>query len=114
MRGSSAFYDFTTHFLMRNMKTETCRYKYFTWTIFLFSAIILIGINSPSLTAQEKILAKVGNKQITVKEFLIRSELTIRPNNFKDKETTLNNLIAEKILAIESEKKSDFVRNNRM
>ena len=35
-------------------------------------------------------LAKIGDRTITVEEFLQRSELTIRPNNFKDKETKID------------------------
>ena len=64
--------------------------------------------------SDEKILATVGTKKITVKEFLDRSELTIRPNNFKDKNTTLNNLICEKILALEAERKREQLEVPRL
>lgn len=53
--------------------------------------------------ADEKILATVGAKSITEKEFLWRSELVVRPGNFKNKNIALNNLISEKILAIRAE-----------
>jgi hypothetical protein len=62
-------------------------------------------------SADETILVKIGDKEITVKEFLLRSELTIRPNNFKNKQTTLNNLISEKILALESDPKEVQAQN---
>jgi hypothetical protein len=66
-------------------------------TFIIFFWIILVD-DQPD----ETILAKIDKKEISVKEFLLRSELTIRPTNFKNKQTTLNNLISEKILALES------------
>lgn len=53
--------------------------------------------------SRETVLATIGNKSIEKEAFLWRSELTIRPNNFKNKNTVLNNLITEKILAIRAE-----------
>jgi len=53
--------------------------------------------------ANKSVLAKVGDKVITVREFRARSEFTVRPNNFKNKNITLNNLILEKVLALEAE-----------
>ncbi|HVO73020.1 MAG TPA: hypothetical protein VMT35_03290 [Ignavibacteriaceae bacterium] len=59
-----------------------------------------------------KMIARIGSKEITVENFLYRSEFTIRPARFKDKNTTLNNLISEKILAIEAEqRKTDLLQN---
>lgn len=71
--------------------------------VILFS-IFLVSTPTISKESKEEILAKVGNRVITVGEFLERSELTVRPNNFKDKNTTLNNLIVEKLLALEAER----------
>ena len=48
-------------------------------------------------------IAIVGGKIITVREFRERSEFTVRPQNFKDKYITLNNLILEKILSLEAD-----------
>ncbi|MFH1198170.1 MAG: hypothetical protein V1720_20880 [bacterium] len=77
------------------------------WLTALFVLISMHVTTKAQAISDEIILAKVGSKEITLKEFKIRSELTVRPNNFKDKYITLNNLISEKILAIESEKKND-------
>ena len=59
-----------------------------------------------------KILARIGNKEITVEDFLYRSEFTVRPANFKNKNTTLNNLISEKILALEAEQSNTGLLQN--
>jgi len=59
-----------------------------------------------------KKLARIGSKKITVEDFLYRSEFTVRPARFKNKNTTLNNLISEKILAIEAEKNNTSLLQN--
>jgi hypothetical protein len=60
----------------------------------------------------DTMLVKIGNKGITVEDFLYRSTFTVRPAKFKNKNATLNNLISEKILAIEAEKsKTSFLQN---
>ncbi len=55
---------------------------------------------------EEKIMARIGNKEITVEEYIYRIELTIHPqypalNDEDMKNVLLNNLIAEKLMAIE-------------
>lgn len=62
--------------------------------------------NKPKRNLQ--ILAKVGDRIITVQDFQRRSEYTIRPdyckgNLYLHKKIILNNLIAEKLLAIEAQ-----------
>ena len=81
--------------------------KNFLLFIFLFIFEIAFAQNQ----REQKILVKVGDKEISVAEFLQRSELTIRPGNFKGKNTTLNNLISEKILALEAEKNIRLMQN---
>ena len=76
--------------------------------------IIFLACTSQKGQSDEIILAKIGKKEITKREFLNRSELTIRPGIFKGRETTLNNLICEKILAIEAEKYSQFLKNETL
>jgi hypothetical protein len=76
---------------------------------FLLALVLFLGHTLPENISKDTVLARVGSKEITVKEFLERSELTIRPQNFKDKYTTLNNLILEKILALEAEKNSEVL-----
>jgi hypothetical protein len=65
-------------------------------------ATLVLGTAPARNQPADKVLARVGNKEIRVKEFTQRSELTIRANQFKDKNTALNNLICEKILALEA------------
>ena len=65
--------------------------------------------NRSNVSADFSILAKVGNRTITKRDFLNRAEYTIRPifckgNLYYHKKIILNNLIAEKLLALESEK----------
>jgi hypothetical protein len=83
----------------------------FLKAFFLLPAILLFGCSSSNNQSYDKILAKIGDKEISVKEFLRRSELVIRPNNYKDKNTTLNNLISEKILALEAEQNDKILQS---
>lgn len=87
--------------------------KQFPWArIFIVvTAVSFLGIKLPENQSKDAVLAKIGSKEITVREFLERSELTVRPNNFKDKYITLNNLISEKILAIEAEQNNKLQNN---
>lgn len=80
--------------------------------IFLIcSAILVLAIILLKKQPDDTILARIGNKDITVKEFLRRSELTVRPSNFKSKKTTLNNLLSEKMLALEAQQDKELIRN---
>ncbi|MBN2281022.1 MAG: hypothetical protein JXQ65_10615 [Candidatus Marinimicrobia bacterium] len=60
-----------------------------------------------NLDFEEKILVKIGNRTISVSEYIKRAEYTPRPtycnNNFPvDKKIILNSLVAEKLLAMEA------------
>ncbi|RMH66007.1 MAG: hypothetical protein D6677_01200 [Calditrichaeota bacterium] len=62
------------------------------------------------------VLARIGSKTITVNEFIKRSEYAIRPawckrDDYISRKVALNNLIAEKILAIEAGKDSLLLSN---
>ena len=64
----------------------------------------------------EHILARVGDRVINTREFLQRSEYTIRPPYCRDqspvhKKIVLNSLIGEKLLALEAENKSQITNN---
>jgi hypothetical protein len=59
-------------------------------------------------------LASIDGKVITVREFRERSEFTVRPQNFKNKYITLNNLIMEKILSLEAEQDEKSALNSGM
>lgn len=81
-------------------------------TLTLILLLFLIGC---SADRKEKIIAKVGDKTISLNEFIRRAEYTIRPiycrnNTNLDKKIILNSLIAEKMLSLELDKKSDFFK----
>lgn len=90
---------------------------------FFFLLIVILAIiiqfscskNIPK-DEQETILARVGDKTISVNEFLRRAEYTIRPeycklDNYVHKKIILNSLIAEKLLAIEDAKQSQLLES---
>jgi hypothetical protein len=67
---------------------------------------------------EEKILAKIGEVDITVDEFMRRAEMTIRPvycnrDNNIHKKIILNSLIAEKMLALEAGEITDPDQNRQ-
>jgi hypothetical protein len=57
---------------------------------------------------KEDIVVTINDKIITAGELKRRAEYTIRPEIFADKRVVLNNLIAEKLLAMEAEKNKNF------
>jgi hypothetical protein len=64
----------------------------------------------------EVILARIGDKTITVNEFIRRAEYTVRPpycrgDNPVHKKIVLNSLIAEKLLALEAGEENELVKN---
>ena len=66
---------------------------------------------------EEVVIATVGDKKITLKQFRERSELTPRPgycsgNSLDAKGIVLNSLIGEKLLALEAEKEEKLVNNS--
>ncbi len=91
-----------------------------TLTLFLIF-IILASVTSckKEETLREKkeeILAKVGDRVITVDEFIRRAEYTVRPpycrnNSGYDKKIILNSLIAEKLFAIQASDTNQFITN---
>lgn len=63
-----------------------------------------------------EILARIGDKTISVDEFIRRAEYTIRPsyckqNYYIHKKIILNSLIAEKLLALEAGTDNELVKN---
>ena len=56
-----------------------------------------------SESPEENVLARVGPRVITELDFRSRAELSIRPGNIKTTRAVLNNLIAEKLFALESD-----------
>lgn len=79
--------------------------------VFLFLLTIFISCSDEKDT---RILARIGEAEITVDEFLNRSELTPRPfycrsDAQRDKIIILNSLIIEKIFALEERPKSKLL-----
>jgi hypothetical protein len=99
--------------------------KYFSFkaallnAVFLSAALIIISCaREMADQSTEQILAHVGNKTISVDEFVRRAELTIRPeycrgNSEIHKRIILNSLIAEKLLALEAGEKNELTQNEQ-
>lgn len=80
----------------------------------LFLSILIVGLigifggcEKKEREKPQKILARVGNRTITVNEFLYRTELTVRPRYLTKKGYELNKalldqLVGEKIFALEA------------
>jgi len=65
----------------------------------------------------ESILVRIGDRIITVDEFIRRAEYTIRPpyckgDNYIHRKIILNSLIAEKLLALEAGTKNELFNNS--
>ena len=89
---------------MSDFNFRSLRLKRFLLLVFFIFGCANDDLQKPS----NDILAKVGDRIITSKDFLQRSEYTIRPDYckgdlYQHKKIILNNLIAEKLLAIEIE-----------
>jgi len=88
------------------------------YLIFVLSMLLIhISCSSEKHYSDEKILAKVGDRVITLEEFIHRAEYTPRPkycngNAAYDKRIILNSLIAEKLLAINAIE-SEYMQNKK-
>ena len=85
-----------------------------TTIILIFTLIVIIsncsGYKDP--VKDNQILAYVGDRTITIQDFLRRAEYSIRPaycrqSNYLHKKIVLNSLIAEKMTGLEMDKKKD-------
>ena len=82
--------------------------------------IFLIGCQTKfSSDNQLEILAKIGDRLITRQDYLNRTEYTLRPdycrgNQYLHKKIILNNLIAEKLLAIEAESVHNQINSDNL
>ena len=82
--------------------------------------IFLIGCQTKfSSDNQLEILAKIGDRLITRQDYLNRTEYTLRPdycrgNQYIHKKIILNNLIAEKLLAIEAESVNNQINSDNL
>lgn len=89
------------------MKRGSKHTKEFLKLLLISSVAVSLTTASARTQTDERVLAKIGDRVITVRDFKERSEFTVRPGNFKNKYVTLNNLILEKILAIEAEQTNE-------
>ena len=85
--------------------------RYLTY-VFCIGLIALSCFNRNDIPQNNNVLARVGDRIITVQDFIRRAEYTIRPDyckqsNYIHKKIVLNSLIAEKLIALEMEKEKD-------
>ena len=88
--------------------------------VIIFSLALLLNSCSKKSIDEPKevILTKIGDKTISLNEFIRRAEYTIRPpycreNNNIHKKIILNSLIAEKMLALEAGEENELAQNER-
>ena len=79
-----------------------------------FAIIVSSCSSSDKQINEEQTLAYVGNRTITIQDFIRRAEYSMRPaycrqSNYVHKKIVLNSLIAEKMTALEMDKKSDDI-----
>jgi len=69
--------------------------------------------------SDEALIARIGDKSISVNEFIRRAEYTIRPaycrsDNYIHRKIVLNSLVAEKLLAIEAGDQNELMQNREV
>lgn len=84
---------------------------------FIVALLLLLSCSKKEPLSRETILARVGDKTISVNEFIRRAEYTIRPaycrgDNYIHRKIILNSLIAEKLLALEAGRDNELTRNH--
>lgn len=88
--------------------------------LIVFAILLFIFCSGQqSSKPKETILAGVGDKTISLNEYLRRAEYTIRPpycrrNHNLDKKIIINSLIAEKLLSIEAGDSNAFIALEKM
>lgn len=101
--------------------TKEVLMKFFKFLLIIAIIFSVSSFNSCSKKEKEtvlpeKILAKIGEKDISLNEFIRRAEYTIRPRYCKgstniDKKIILNSLIAEKMLAMEAGEGNELMKD---
>ncbi len=88
--------------------------------LLILAIIILVSCTKEEIKEpNESILVKIGDKSISVSEFIRRAEYTIRPpycrgSHNLDKKIVLNSLIAEKLMAIEATDTNSFIMHDNV
>jgi len=88
-------------------------------SVLLFGLILLFSVGCSkreSAIPSGNIIARIGDRQITVDEFIRRAEYAIRPNyckqdNYIHHKIVLNSLIAEKLMAMEAGNENELLQN---
>ncbi|RKY56162.1 MAG: hypothetical protein DRP89_01930 [Candidatus Neomarinimicrobiota bacterium] len=89
------------------MNTERSRNKLLTILVIIMVSLFILCTKKSEIEPEEIILARIGDKTISLNEFIRRAEYNIRPvyckgSNNIHKKIVLNSLIAEKMLALEA------------
>lgn len=84
---------------------------------FIIISLACLTCSKRKYEPKETILARVGEKTISVDEFIRRAEYTIRPSYCKldynvHKKIVLNSLIAEKMFALETKEDNELLNND--
>jgi hypothetical protein len=92
-----------------------CR-QFFVLTLLLESGFLLFCAKHEAKT-EAIVMARVGDKSITLEEFIQRAEYTIRPrycngNSGLEKKIVLNSLLAEKMLALEAGQQNKLAKSD--
>ncbi len=82
----------------------------------LFALTLILACQQKPQPPKETLLAKVGDRTISVNEFIRRAEYTMRPaycrgDNYIHRKIVLNSLIAEKLLALEAGEQNELTEN---
>jgi len=82
----------------------------------ILAIAVLFSCSKKPQDIEQVVLAKIGDRTITLDEFIKRSEYTIRPayakgNHYIHKKIILNSLIAEKLFAFEAGKNNAMTNN---
>ncbi len=88
----------------------------FKRVLFITTLLFLAACSKKENRVQETLLAKVGDRTISVNEFIRRAEYTIRPvwcrgDDYIQRKIVLNSLIAEKMLALEASDSTEMLNN---
>jgi len=100
------------------LKNNSYFFQYIVSILIITCLFVSCGKKDVTENIDEQILARVGDKTISVDEFIRRAEYTIRPpycsnENYIHRKIVLNSLIAEKLLALEAGENNELTRNEQ-
>ncbi len=91
---------------------------YIKLSALLFIALVITSCSKAPEQPEQVVIAKVGDRTISLDEFIKRSEYTIRPpyakgNHYIHKKIVLNSIIAEKLMALEAGDNNELAQNEQ-